>query len=1463
MEWRVPSHFEKQLALEKNRTIAEHFFGRGKSIVDFISELRNHTESILNAIHSSIVFQGNEIKIDRSAVLDDLRNTFQNSPIAILSGVGGTGKTAVVKELYDELKDTTPFFVFKSSEFNVTSVNELFGRYGSFAFADFLKEHESLGEKYVVIDSAERLSDIENQDVFQEFLLRLLKGGWRVIFTTRYSYLDDLKWQLVALFNSHSFKVLAVENISQSDLDFLATKYGFVLPQNERFLELLLTPFYLNEYLQNYETGGELKTYSEFRKLIWNKKIQRSIYKKDSIHLKREKCFLDIAKTRADSGSFYVNADGLNSEALSALESDEIIKYDSDNRGYFITHDTYEEWALDKIIDGKFNDAPNCRGFLQSLGSSLPIRRTFRNWLSEQLLVNLDNVETLIGDLIGDDQIEDFWRDEVLISILLSDYADVFFRDFEKKLLEDNERLLMRIIFLLRIACKQIDEGLLRLIGLPRSEGMALKTVFTVPKGRGWDLTIDLIHRHKEQFGLRNINIILPLLSDWNNKNTSGESSRKASQIACYYYEEICSNGGFSYSRDETKAQIIRLILQGSQEIKKELSEIFDEVIAEKKTSHLDKYYDIVKTVLVSLTDNIEAVKALPEHVIKLADLFWFRIPPKDDFGRGETGIEQYFCIIGRYDFEYFPASSIQTPIYQLLRYSPWPTLDFILAFTNKTVECFAKSELGHEVEEIELSVEGEVVKQYISNRLWNTYRGTQVSTELLESIHMALERWLLEQAKITSAEILESACKYILRNSRSASLTAVIGGIVLAQPDKLFNVAKILFRTKELFLYDSTRLVLDKSYKSQLVGLKAYFPSLGNYQREIHENERIKACDDEHRKLSLEHIAFQYQFVKSKDNTDFETQREEIWSIWDEYYEKLPSELEQGEEDRTWRLFLARMDTRKMKVKTQPGEEGDKVLITFEPEIDPKLKKHSEDSLQKINEAWKHMPLKLWSEYRFKREEEKYKTYEQYEKDPRLAIREVQEIMNELANGKDEQSFSFDHSTPAYTCSILVRDFADLLIDDEKRFCAEVIVEFSSRLFGAERYSYQISDGVEPAISVLPLLMKEMPGKKDDLKILLLRLILNPWPQMSTIAIRAVLNDLWKLSPEDAQSIFLGYLVLQPKYQQLVMEIRKENYKKQIYEISEVDIQKKFNRRYRKELKKVISNSITYDDVGDIMKLSLRTLNTGFELLPLETEDEIHKIFMTTGFPIFAEKILSDRHQRKNDDKDDEKTDYVVEHRFINKFAYFILSSKKEDIPGYLEPFIKHFEDSKGTADFIQEFISVEDKLGRYEQFWIVWNVFYKPVVEICRKGYFGYQANGIIHNYLLAWPWWKESAREWHSLKDREKVFLSKVVQEIGGYPPVFYSIAKILNDIGSRFLEDGVFWLSDIIQRTPTLISADLSADTIYYLENLIRRYVLTRRPKIKKTKRNKDAVVVILNFLVERGSITGYLLREDVL
>jgi hypothetical protein len=239
---------------------------------------------------------------------------------------------------------------------------------------------------------------------------------------------------------------------------------------------------------------------------------------------------------------------------------------------------------------------------------------------------------------------------------------------------------------------------------------------------------------------------------------------------------------------------------------------------------------------------------------------------------------------------------------------------------------------------------------------------------------------------------------------------------------------------------------------------------------------------------------------------------------------------------------------------------------------------------------------------------------------------------------------------------------------------------------------------------------------------------------------------------------------------------------------------------------------------------------------------------------PILAQRIFEDR---------DEKLDYALNHNFFDKLAYFVLMSKENDIREYMKPLVEHFRVSRDGDNLFARFISAEDVLGRYNEFWIVWEMFYETIGEIC-KGHGGsYGVQIVIHNYLLAWPYWNENTKEWQSLRNREKLFFQKVSLEMGHHPSVLYSIARLLNEIGSNFLNEGISWISQMVNRNPNLLTDQLEINTLYYIEKAVRKYVLLNRRVLKTSIQAKSQLLQVLNFLVDRGSVTGYLVREDVL
>lgn len=1478
IEWRTSSYFESQFVCQQNSSIAQHFFSLNKGILDSIAELSRYTESILKPIRSEISYNGKMIKLDRSAALKILLDVGDRSSPIILSGGAGVGKTAVIKDFHDAVKEYHPLFVLKATQFrNISQINQLFKDYGEITATDFINEHKDIGKKYLVIDSAEKLAEIEDQDIFRIFLSTLLENGWTVIFTVRYSYLDDLRFQLKEIYRVN-FTSVDIPGLTRAELEQIATVHGIRLPKNERLKELLEIPIYLNEYLQNYTSMRDDLSYPNFCDIIWKRHIQDFSYQLGNMHIQREECLLMIAQKRANEGNFFVKTGNCDREALKKLEADEIIKYDSHAGGYFITHDIYEEWALDKIIERAFIGGRDYRTFYQVIGTSLPVRRAFRNWLSDKLFLNHEDATHLIESTIKDKNVDGHWKDETLVSVLLSDYSGIFFECFEDELLAGQgegssavarvsgagfkyeDGLLYRILFILRIACKAIDEDLLRGLRLTRDGAVSLHTLFTKPKGSGWGSTIAFINKNKEKLRFKYMNAVLPVLDNWNLSHKQGETTKNASQVALFYYEELTKQERFYFSsRDDTKNMLIRTILNGSSEIKPELTTIVNEIVAKKDTSPSSRYYELVQAMLSSIVNSSVVSEHLPDEVIKLAELFWSYEPKEDQypFPSARTDIEQNFGLSEGHH-NYYPASAFQTPILSLLRADPQKTVDFILSFTNKSIEYFAKSELGqNEVKTINVVIDdsGNTVRQYICDRIWNLYRGTQVAPHLLESIHMALERWLLEVAKSAESKITESWCMYLLKNSRSASITAIVASIVLAEPSKLFNVAKLLFCTKDLFFYDTARMQLDTTAKSNY--------AMSHDPTGIFKKERLQTCDDKHRSSSLEILALQYQlFAMEGEGKEMVRRRQEIlWKIFDDYYEQLPEKSQETDADKTWRLYLARMDRRKMKFTAE--RKDDKIFMSFNPEIDPELKKYSEDSLARSSELTKYMPLMLWARNRYEGNED-YKKYPQYEDDHKLAISEAKKIVEGLKDEKSEgQSFSlFYRSAPSYVCTVLIRDFQDKLDAEERNFCKDVIIKEAAAPLG-DSYGYQIGDGVDAAINALPLLLNMFPDDAATIKRILLFTLFDSNPigvsqRFSDYVIEAILNSLWKESYADANSIFIGFMRLKPLYDKLLESYRQEYFRQGKHNLLKSKVLEAFYNKYHEDIDRVINNEIDYSEI-DVNQIDLDTLVTAFRLLPIEISDEVHKKFMLQIFPIFSKEIFEDRHKR---DKE-HQFDYMARQRFLEKLAYIILSTKVEEIESYLKPFVDDFEGSDGAKDLFKEFVSAEDRLVQYEQFWIVWKLFYPKIVALAQGNSPRFYSKEVIYNYLLAWDYWREDVKEWHTLKDREKSFFKKVSEDMGRSPLVLYSFSKFLTDIGSAFRDDGIFWISDMIKNNPELSSDELEMNTVFYLETLVQSYVLKNRHKIKTTLWLKNRILIILDFLLARGSTTAYLLREDIL
>ena len=77
------------------------------------------------------------------------------------------------------------------------------------------------------------------------------------------------------------------------------------------------------------------------------------------------------------------------------------------------------------------------------------------------------------------------------------------------------------------------------------------------------------------------------------------------------------------------------------------------------------------------------------------------------------------------------------------------------------------------------------------------------------------------------------------------------------------------------------------------------------------------------------------------------------------------------------------------------------------------------------------------------------------------------------------------------------------------------------------------------------------------------------------------------------------------------------------------------------------------------------------------------------------------------------------------------------------------------------------------------------------------------------------------------------------------------------------EGIDWIYSIVINNGLLQLSDLESNTLFYLEKFLRKFIFMNKQKIKEEIRLKNKILPILDFMIERGSIHGYLLRESIL
>ena len=123
----------------------------------------------------------------------------------------------------------------------------------------------------------------------------------------------------------------------------------------------------------------------------------------------------------------------------------------------------------------------------------------------------------------------------------------------------------------------------------------------------------------------------------------------------------------------------------------------------------------------------------------------------------------------------------------------------------------------------------------------------------------------------------------------------------------------------------------------------------------------------------------------------------------------------------------------------------------------------------------------------------------------------------------------------------------------------------------------------------------------------------------------------------------------------------------------------------------------------------------------------------------------------------------------------------------------------------------------------------------------------------------WWKDDVRHWRSLEGHA----DQVHALFEALPPsaaVVDDYMRFLYHIGARSLPEAFVRVANSLARGDTHAMLAKSK-TVFHLEVLLQRHVYGRPLELKRDISVRQAVLVLLDILVENGSSAAFRMRDD--
>jgi hypothetical protein len=1035
------------------------------------------------------------------------------------------------------------------------------------------------------------------------------------------------------------------------------------------------------------------------------------------------------------------------------------------------------------------------------------------------------------------------------VSLLKAPSAPGFLARHETELLQNDRAVLRLAIHLLRVACVTTPAWLAGAAG----HG----SVFNVPEGTAWPTILRLVQHNIDSFTPNERPLLLGLIEDavrnvsWWAPDLEGAES--VAGIAQWLLP-----GFANYRSEEQRKQTLKIIATIPKADVTGFTALLQGTDPDERR---DRTADDFREIIFGGLDGMPAGRDLPDAVISVARDYLLASEDdlqEDHFYTHSLDLHTHFGIKEGLNHDFFPVSAIRGPWVSLLRHHPRKALAFFIEVFNHSAEWYAHPRVHDRLEpafEIELTfADGSTRKQWGNPRLWNLYRGTSVGPNVLQSLLMALEKWLLEFATARPKE-LDGVLVHLLRQSNSAAVAAVVASVATAYPHESGEALLVFLSAPAYMSFDRGRMASESQAPSTLNGILPQFRA----DNKVYEEERKQADSLPHRGRDLETAIANLQLGPLAAR---------VYAILDGHLAALPPKSEQKESHRIWRLAIHRMDLRQYTVSETAGPEvADAAAKSDEParryiRLEPKapdsdVQEMVDETTARLSAMNTRIGLLMWGVQSFRREDGNHDPSQWRER-----LTEARAMDRDAA-----QPDSSQHG-PGFVAAVCVRDHWDDMSTEERDWCVDVVCSEISRqsdnwnhLERMQRFSMGAD---RPCASVVSLLIGKplTPAQTACVRQAFVAAIAHPidevrwyatwgidgrfWAADRGLALRCVNAivteaDLIDRAREAEES--RPYDQRRPTDEitaEAATAVRQRFWEGAIAEdaYETVDISKGFGAEARGRMLAILGQAPEDPAAVAAFARASRTLVEGWDAADDNRRDR--------------------RVGRRGRDRDFHSESVLSEllQRFVMRTP---LESAHEVLRPVVEAIDRH---PREIHSIVQGLTGVEAGNPNTPQYWSLWGLFADGVrrAKWVSRLNDEHPSGGEMLAAIFLTSYWKDDVRHWRSLEG----YAHHVHALFEVLPPsaiVLDDYVRFLYHIGERSLPEAFVRVANSLRRGDSAEAMLRKRNTVFLLEVLLQRHVYGRPLELKRDPAIREAVLFLLDTLVDNGSSAAFRMRDD--